>query len=70
MKAEVERTDELAYLNERIQQLQTEHNKDLELLYDLQADDYLNEVADRYASKAEVPPEDIEGNKTLVCPFK
>jgi len=36
------------------------------LLYDIQANDYLNEVMDRYASKPEVPLEDMEGIKALV----
>ena len=66
MKAEVERTDEAAALKDRIQQLRTEHDSDLELLYDSHANDYLNEVMDRYASMAEFPSDDVEGMKTLV----
>jgi hypothetical protein len=68
MRAEVERTDKLAALKERIQQIRSEHDKDLELLYDIQANDYLDEVMDRYASKADFPPDDTEGTKVLVRP--
>lgn len=69
MKAEVERADEAAALNERIQQLRTEHESDLDLLYDIHANDYLNEVMDWHASMAEFPSDDVEGKKTLVRPF-
>ena len=69
MKAETERTDDLVALKERVEELKVEHTKDLELLYDIHANDYLDEVMDRYASKPEVPPEDMDGIKALVRHF-
>jgi len=66
MKAETERNDELVAVKERIQQLKTEYINDLELLYDIHANDYLNEVMDLYASKPELLPEDMDGIKVLV----
>ena len=57
MKEEVGRTEDLSFVKERVQKLRSEHTSDLERLYDHHAEDYSNEVTDRYRSKCELDPE-------------
>lgn len=65
MKAEVEKPNDLSGVKERLKKLRSEHKDDLERMYDRHAEDYLNEVMDRYGSKPETPLTDPPAVKAL-----
>lgn len=53
MKAEINKPDDLDRIKERIKTLREDHLKDLERLYSFHAQDYKQEVMDRYLSHEE-----------------
>ena len=53
MKAEIVPDDALGRIKERIKSLREDHLKDLERLYSFHAQDYKQEVMDRYLSQEE-----------------
>lgn len=62
MKAELEiPDDDLGRVKERIKTLREDHLKDLERLYSFHAQDYKQEVMDRYLSQEEGQGGDIDG---------
>jgi len=62
MKAEIDKPDnDLGRIKERIKVLREDHRKDLERLYSFHAQDYKQEVMDRYLSREEGQGGESEG---------
>ena len=62
MKAEINKPDnDLGRVKERIKLLREDHLKDLERLYSFHAQDYKQEIMDRYLSREEGQGGDSEG---------
>jgi hypothetical protein len=62
MKAEISKPDDdIDYIKERIELLREDHLKDLERLYSFHAQDYKQEVMDRYLSREEGQGGESEG---------
>ncbi|KAJ3503373.1 hypothetical protein NLJ89_g8465 [Agrocybe chaxingu] len=65
MKAEVEKPDDLTTVNERLAALRAQHEDDLERLYALQVQDYMQETMDKHFSREDVPLADPEAEAQL-----